>query len=286
MKRLLAIGVLGLMLVFGVMPTAFPGEGPSADPTPASENPGSEGPIPYDLPAMLTALAELTGWPVLDWPLPQILQLQPEAFQQLTQLSRRSVFGLYEPETNQVFLNLHCRSQWADEPDAFCRGTLFHELVHWGQHYSGIDKMLTGPEEEQQALEHEIRYVKTKLGLPHLFPPDRPSPDALPPLAMPIRLSRGPWRAPIQDAAGKRHWVWVATGTWLQGPAMKRYHGQLIYHGTHWVGVEIFEIDPAAGRQLVEAWWDAGYFPQQTGMGPDISFPANPIYQGRWVRSR
>jgi len=285
MKRSFAIVILGLILVVGLVPTAFPGEGGSTDPALPSKTPLSEVPVTYNLPEMLAALTELTGWPVLNWPLPRIVQLQPEAFQQLTQLSRRSVFGLYVPETNQAFLNLHCRSQWPDEPEVFCLATLFHELVHWGQHHSGIDEMLSGPEEEQQALEYEIRYVETKLRRPDLYPPARPSLDALPPLTMPIRLSQGPWRVSIQDAAGQRQWVWVATGTWQQRPAMKRYHGQLVYHDAHWVGVEIFEVDPSTGSQLVEAWWDAGYVPQ-TGGSLDVVFPVHPTYQGRWVRSR
>jgi len=284
-NRCIAIAILSGTLIVGLVPTAFPADGPSADLSPRVATLQAEVPVAYDLPVLLAALTELTGWPVLDWPLPRIVQLQPEAFQQLTQLSRRSVFGLYVPETNQVFLNLHCRSQWREEPEVFCRATLFHELVHWGQHHSGVDEMLSGPEEEQQALEYEIRYVETKLGLPDLYPPARPSLDALPPLTMPIRLSQGPWRASIQDVAGQRQWVWVATGTWLQMPAMKRYHGQLVYHDAHWIGVEIFEVDPSAGRQLVEAWWDAGYVPQAGG-SLDVVFPVHPTYQGRWVRSR
>ena len=68
-------------------------------------------------------------------------------------------------------------------------------------------------------------------------------------------------------------------------PAMKRYQGQLVYHDAHWVGAEIFEVDPSTGRQLVEAWWDAAYV-SETGGSLDVVFPVHPAYQGRWVRSR
>jgi hypothetical protein len=284
MKRRLQMGVLSLMMV-GLIATPFAARAVSADPTPRAEAPRAGEPVAYDLPEMLSALSDMTGWPVHDWPLPRILQLSPEEFQEMTEFNRRTVFGQYDAGTDQVFLNLRCQSEREEEPDAFCRATLFHELVHWGQHHSGLDKTMSGPEQEQQALTYEIRYVETRLGLPDLYPPDRPGPEALPSLTMPIRISRGPWRAVVQDVAGRRQWVWVATGTWMQVPVMKRYYGQLIYHAAHWVGVEIFEVDPSTGRQLVEAWWDAGYVPQ-TGESLDAVFPAHPNYQGRWVRSR
>jgi hypothetical protein len=148
-----------------------------------------------------------------------------------------------------------------------------------------MDEVMSGTEQERHALDHEIRYVETKLGLLDMYPPEPPSPDTLPPLSMPIRLSQGPLRVAIQDAAGQRHWVWVVTGIWLEAHAMKRYQGQLMYDRAHWVGVQVFELGPWTERELVEAWWDAGYLPE-TGVSPESAFPVNPIYQGYWIRTR
>ncbi|MGH7410617.1 MAG: hypothetical protein ACREJ6_06105, partial [Candidatus Methylomirabilis sp.] len=91
-------------------------------------------------------------------------------------------------------------------------------------------------------------------------------------------LTRRRPRVFVQDAAGTRQWIWIVTGTWSEIPTLKDYQGQAIHHKGHWVGVEIFEVNPSTGMERTEAWWDAGY------VRPDNAFPADPVYEGRWVR--
>jgi hypothetical protein len=235
-------------------------------------------PVGFDLSTMRSALKEITGWEPAGWDLPKINQLPPEAFEARTELDHHRYLGEYEAKTNRVFINLDCRCQVPDHAEAFCEAVLFHELVHWGQHQSGLDKSLSGPEQERQALEFEIKYLQARLGLLDVYPPAPPTRADLPPLERRVRLTKRTPRVFVKDAAGKRQWLWMVTGSWSEVPSMKDYQGQALYHQGHWVGVEIFEVDPLAGTERIEAWWDAGY------LGPGNSFPEHPVYQGRWVR--
>lgn len=286
MKRLFLIGIVGSMLILSVVRTGFPVEGHPTEPTPQSLTLRSKGWVSYDLAELIADLAELTNWPVADWPAPQILQAPSEAFQGWTQLNRRSYFGQYDPERNRIFLNLRCISKFPEHPGAYCIAVLFHELVHWGQYHSGMEEYVSGSERELHATDYEKRYVEARLGIEDMFQPDRPTPDQLPPLGMPIRLKGPARRVIVQDVAGQRQGLWVITGTWIEARAMKRYQVQIIHHREHWVGVRIFQIDPVTGGRLVEGWWDQGYIPSQRGVGPDITFPVDPVYRARWVRVR
>lgn len=274
------------MLLLSPTATAAPFTGESSDLPPPPANALQDRAISYHLDAMLAALAELTDWDVTGWPIPQILQFPPEAFRTRTHLFHGLFYGQYDSDTNRVFLNLNCRSTLPESPEAFCRAVLFHELVHWAQSQSGTAKVLSGAEQERQALEYEIRYMETVLGLKDVYPPGAPTRVDLPPLKRPIRLIRLHPRVWTQDAAGRRQWLWIMTGMWMEVPTYKRYHAQAISHRGHWVGVEIFEVNPSMGTQLIEAWWDAGYLPQGPGVTPGKAIPVNPIYQGRWVRLR
>ena len=277
-NRVLHIGLLTLLLVISSTGTVYPFEGPLPDRLQQCSNIEQEGPVDFDLSAMRAALAELTRWDVTDWEAPEIDQLLPEAFQARTQLNSHRFFGEYEPKTNKVFVNLSCRCEAPDHPEAFCQAVLFHELVHWGQHQSGLDNGVSGQEQERQALEYEIQYLETRLGLKDIYPPAPPTPADLPPLKTPIRLTRLRPRVSVQDAAGQRQWIWIITGAWSEVPTLKDYLGQAISHQGHWVGLEIFEVTPSNGAERVEAWWDAGY------LRPDKTFPADPVFKGRWVR--
>ena len=286
MKRAVAIGILGLMLVPGLVRPGFPLEWLSIGPTPLSPTLRARGWVYYDLDQMVVDLAEMTNWPVADWPRPQILQAPSEAFQGWTQLNRRSYFGQYVPEGNRIFLNLNCLSKFPEHPGAYCIGVLFHEMVHWGLYHSGMEEGMSGSEQERYATNLEMQYVETRLGLADLYPPPRPTPGQLPPLGMPIRLIGPARRVRVQDVTGQDQGLWIMTGTWIEAPAMKRYQVEVIYHGGHWVGVRIFQVDPLTGGQLVEGWWDQGYIPSQRDVSPGITFPVDPIYRARWVRVR
>ncbi|MFQ5520261.1 MAG: hypothetical protein ACE5FK_02585 [Candidatus Methylomirabilia bacterium] len=276
--------VLGVMLVMSFVSTGFSAEDLSLKPGPSPLQ--AEGAVPYNLPALLDALADLTDWRVKEWPIPQVLQVPSEAFQGWTQLNARSFFGQYDAETNRVFLNLRCRSKWPEHPEAYCQAVLFHELVHWGQYHTGIDKKMGGTEQEGHAMEYEKRYVETTLSLQDMYPPPRPTPAELPPRETPIRLMGPPRRASARDVDGHRQRFWIMTGPWIEAPSMKRYHAEVIYHHGHWIGLMIFRTEPLTGRQLVEAWWDKGYLPPQRDASFETSFPADPVYRGRWVRVR
>lgn len=286
MKRLLSIAIGGLMLVLSLVRTGFPVEWLSLGPPSLSPSLRAKGWVYYDLDKMIVDLAELTDWPVADWPRPQILQAPSEAFQGWTQLNRRSYFGQYDPERNLIFLNLNCLSQFPDHPGAYCIAVLFHELVHWGLYHSGMEEGMSGSDQERHATDVEKRYVETRLGLLDMYPPHRPTPGQLPPLGTPIRLVGPARRVSVQDTAGQHQALWVMTGTWIEAHAMQRYQVQVIYHGGHWVGVRIFQVDPVRGGRLVEGWWDQGYIPSQRGVSPDITFPVDPVYRARWVRVR
>ena len=284
MKRLNAIGIFGLMLVLSLVRVGFPAEDLSL--TPRSSTSSPDGQIPYNLPALLDALAELSSWPVKEWPAPQILQVPSEAFQGWTQLNARSFYGQFDAESNRIFLNLRCQSKWPEHPEAYCQAVLFHELVHWGQYHSGIDKGMGGTKQEVHAMEHERRFVETTLGLQDMYPPDRPTPAELPSVKTPFRLIGPPRRASTPDIAGQRQRFWIMTGTWVEASTMKRYYVEVIYHHGHWIGLMIFQAEPPTGKQLVEAWWDVGYLPPQRGASLEAAFPLDPVYRGRWVRVR
>jgi len=269
---------LALSLLLSLTGTAFPIGGSRSDRPPRCSNLDHERRMAFDTRAMRAALAELTHWDVTRWEAPQIDQLTPEAFEAQTHLNHHRFLGEYEPKTNRVFINLDCRCQVPDQPEAFCEVVLFHELVHWGQHQSGLDKTLGSSEQERQALNLEIQYLQTRLGLVDTYPPPPPTLAELPPLRTPVRLTQRRPRVFVEDAAGKRQWLWIITGTWSEIPALKDYQGQAISHRGHWVGVEIFEVNPSTGTERIEAWWDAGY------VRPDNAFPADPVYEGRWVR--
>ncbi len=278
MDGVLLRGSLALSLLLCLPGAAFAIEHSMLDHPTRCSNLQQSRPVAFDIPAMSAALEDLTHWDVTGWEVPQIDQLQPEAFESRTQLNRHRYFGEYEARTNRVFLNLSCRCQAPDHPDAFCQGVVFHELIHWGQHQSGLDKKLTGSEQERQALNLEIQYLQNRLGVMDTYPPAPPTPAELPPLTTPVRLTLRRPRVFVEDAAGKRQWLWIITGAWSEVPTMKDYLGQAISHRGHWVGLEIFEVNPSNGPERVEAWWDAGY------VRPDTTFPADPVYQGRWVR--
>ncbi len=252
----------------------------------ASERPGSglsvrcsqDGPVAYDLLAMRGALAELTHWDVTGWPDPEIQALPPEEFKGQTELDSHRFVGDYEPQKNEVFVNLACRCQVLDHPEAFCQAVLFHELVHWGQHQSGLDRGLSWPEQEDQALAYERQYLETRLGVSDVYPPARPTSAELPPLARPTRLARLQPRTTILDEAGQWQGLWILTGAWMELPTLRVYQEQAIAHGGRWVGLQVFEVNPATGPELIEAWWDAGYVRSGT------AFPAHPVFQGQWVR--
>lgn len=279
MKRVLQIGSLEFVLLLGLVGAALAHEGQASGFSPRCSGITQEGPVAYDLSAMRAALARLSHWDGTDWPEPQIQELSPDAFQSRTQLDHHRFLGDYDAETNQVFVNLICRCQVPDHAEAFCQAVIFHELVHWGQHQSGIDKLISPADQERQALEYERRYLETRLRVPDVYPPGRPTPAELPPLTKPIRLTRLQPRTSVQDSAGQRQALWIMTGSWTEVPAAHEYRGQVIAHWGHWVGVEIFEVNPATELlELVEAWWDEGY------LRPDTIFPAYPVYVGKWVR--
>ena len=278
MNRVLLKGSLVLSLLLCLPAATFPIEGEALNHHARCSNPEQSEPVAFDIPAMRAALADLTKWDVTGWEAPQIDQLQPEVFEARTELNRHRYFGEYEAKGNKVFVNLSCRCQAPDHPEAFCQAVLFHELVHWGQHQSTLDEGLSGQEQERQALEYEIQYLETKLGVRDLYPPAPPTPAELPPLKTRVRLTRFRPRVSVQDSAGQRQWVWIITGAWSEIPTLKDYLGQAISHRGHWVGLEIFEVTSSNGPERVEAWWDAGY------IRPDKSFPADPTYLGRWIR--
>jgi hypothetical protein len=279
MSRFLRVG--SLILVFSLFPVRAGSfnHGPPPDHPVTCADLAGQGPVPIDLATMRSTLAELTRWDVAGWEPPRIDQLLPEAFEARTKLNSHRYLGEYNAETNTVFVNLACRCHAPDHSEAFCRGVLFHELVHWGQRQSGVDRFMTGREQEHQALEYEIQFLETRLGVRDAYPPRPPTRDDLPPLDRPIRLTRFRPRAAVQDAAGGRQWIWIITGTWSEVPTLKDYLGQAISHRGRWVGLEIFEVSPS-GPERVESWWDAGYAER------DRTFPANPVYTGRWVRTR
>ena len=278
MGRMFRIASLvSLLLNYAAGSTFAAGDQTSDRPTRCAD-PGQGSPVAFNIAAMRSALKDLTGWEAASWKLPRIDQLLPEAFEARTELDRRRFLGEYEAKTNRVFINLDCRCQVPDHAESFCEAVLFHELVHWGQHQSGLDKKLSGAEQERQALEFEIKYLQTRLGLLDVYPPAPPTRAELPPLERRVRLTKRSPRVFVRDAAGKRHWLWMVTGSWSEIPSMKDYQGQALYHQGHWVGVEIFEMSPLTGTEQVEAWWDAGY------IRADRSFPENPVYEGRWVR--
>ncbi len=272
MKRLLLIGVFEVILILTLVRTGFALDGRE--------------PVSYDFTKLLRDLTELTDWPVADWPTPQIMQVPSEAFQGWTQLNRRSYFGQYDAEGNRVFLNLDCLCKFPEYPGAYCQAVLFHELVHWGQYHSGMDQEMSGTEQERQAMDYEKRYAKNTLGVPDLYPPAYPNRAELPQLMMPIRLIGPPLRVSVQDVAGQRRGLWMRTGRWIEAHTMNRFEGQVFHHGGHWVGVQIFQVHPSEGRQLVEAWWDEGYLPPRRGATPDTAFPVDPVYRARWVKVR
>lgn len=284
MKRSNTIGILGLMLVLSLVRVGFPAEDLSL--ISRSSSPPAEEQVPYNLPALLDVLVEFTGWPVKEWPAPQILQVPSEAFRGWTQLNARSFFGQFDAESNRVFLNLRCLSKWPEHPEAYCQAVLFHELVHWGQYHSGIDKGMGGTDQEAHAMEHEKRYVETTLGFQDMYPPARPTPGELPPVETPYRLFGPPRRASTPDIAGHRQRFWIMPGAWVEASTMKRYHVEVIYHHGHWIGLMIFQVEPLTRNQLIEAWWDVGYLPPQRGVSLEASFPVDPVYRGRWVRVR
>jgi hypothetical protein len=279
MNRVLHITSVGLVLLLSLVGTLSATEGQALGHSPRCSSILPEKQVEYDLPAMRMALAELTHWDVTNWPVPQILQLTPEAFQDRTELDHHRFVGDYDPQKNRVFVNLTCRCQAPDHPEAFCRAVLFHELVHWGQHKLGIDKVMSATDQERQALEYEARYLETRLGIPDVYAPDRPTPAELPPLSKPIRLTRLQPRTTVQDETGQPQALWILTGVWSDVPSQHEYWGQAIAHRGHWVGVEIFEANSSTGLpELLEAWWDAGYVRHHT------AFPAYPVYRGQWVQ--
>jgi len=280
MRRVSDIASLELALLLGLAAVAFAHEGPALGLSPRCSGITKEASVPYDLSAMRVALAALTHWDVTDWPAPQIQELPPDTFQSRTELDHHHFLGDYEPGTNRVFVNLICRCQVPDHPEAFCQAVLFHELVHWGQHKSGIDKVINPAEQEHQALEYETQYLETNLGISDVYSPARPTPAELPPLTKPIRLNRLQPRATIRDAAGQPQALWILTGVWTEATTLHEYRAQAIAHRGHWVGLEIFEVNPDLGLpKLVESWWDEGYVRQD-----GITFPTRPIYLGHWVR--
>ncbi len=279
MTRTLRIASLELVLLFSLIGTIFSSERQALGHFSQCPSIVRERPVEYNLSAMREALAELTHWDVSDWPEPQIRELTPDAFQDRTALDHHRFVGDYDPEKNQVFVNLACRCQAPDNPEASCQAVLFHELVHWGQHQSGVDRGLSWAEQERQAVNYERQYLEIRLGVPDVDPPTRPTPAELPPLTKPIRLTRLQPRALVQDAAGQPQALWILTGGWTDVSTYREYRGQVIAHRGHWVGVEIFEVNPFSGQpQLVEAWWDLGYVRR------DTVFPAHPLYHGRWVQ--
>ncbi len=278
--------ILVLMLVVSLVHGGFPSTGVPGESTSQSSSPPAKTSVSYDLTMLLATLAELTGWPVSDWPVPQILQSPSEAFQGWTQLNRRSYFGQYDPEKNRVFLNLNCLSKFPEYPAAYCQAVLFHELVHWGQYHSGIEEEMSGSEQEHQATDYEKRFVRERLGILDMFPPPSPNRVHLPQRMIPIRVVGPPQRVLVTDEVGHRHGLWIVTGNWIEARTMKRYEAEVIHHGGHWVGVRIFQVEPRRGRRLVEAWWDAGYIPPRKGISLDIIFPTDPVYRARWVQVR
>lgn len=279
MKRILYIVSAALVLLLGLAGGTFATEGQEPALASRCQANAEKVPVDYDLPAMREALAELTGWEAENWPDPQIQELPPAAFEGRAELDRHRFVGSYEPEKNRVFVNLTCRCQVPDHPEAFCRAVLFHELIHWGQHQLGTDKVMSWTDQERQALEYETQYLDTRLGISDVYPPPRPTPADLPPLTKPIRLNRMLPRTLVQDAVGQRQALWIMTGRWEELPSRNEYRGQVIAHRGHWVGVEIFKFNPASDtEELVEAWWDMGYARR------DPAFPAYPIYRGQWLR--
>ena len=100
-------------------------------------------PIHYDFAAMVGTLETMTGWwDAHTWPPPEILQLQPEKFEERRHLNQdgglHHYVGDYAPKTNQVFINLDCRKQAPEQPEVYCQSALFHEIVHWGQRWLGV----------------------------------------------------------------------------------------------------------------------------------------------------
>lgn len=282
----LGIRILGLMVIVSLVQVGFPGTGLPAESTPRSSIPPAETSVCYDLAELLATLAELTDWPVANWPVPQILQSPSEAFQGWTQLNRRSYFGQYDPEKNRIFLNLNCLSKFPEYPEAYCQAVLFHELVHWGQYHSGLEEEMSGSEREHQATDYEKRFVQETLGIQDMFPPRYPNRVHLPQRMMPIRVVGLPRRVLVTDVAGHRHGLWILTGSWIEARTMKRHEAEVIHHDGHWVGVRIFQVEPPRERRLVEAWWDAGYIPPRKGVSLDIIFPTDPVYRARWVQVR
>jgi hypothetical protein len=273
------IALAAFVLPLGFTAAAFSAEGQAPVISRRCPADAEKIPVEYNLPVMREALAELTNWDVKDWPAPQILELPPEAFEGRAELDRHRFVGSYEPEKNRVFVNLTCRCQVPDHPEAFCRAVLFHELVHWGQHQLGADKVMSWRDQEHQALEYETQYLEIKLGISDVYPPPRPTPAELPALTRPFRLNRMLPRTLVQDAAGERQALWIMTGTWHELPSRNEFRSQVIAHRGHWVGVEIFKFDPAnETEELVEAWWDMGYVRRNP------TFPAYPIYRGQWVK--
>ena len=284
--KALGIKIIGLMLIASLVQGGFPAKGLPAESTSRSSSSPAKTSVSYDLAKLLATLAELTGWPVSDWPAPQILQSPSEAFQGWTQLNRHSYFGQYDPEKNRVFLNLNCLSKFSEYPAAYCQAVLFHELVHWGQYHSGIEEEMSGSEQEYQATDYEKRFVRERLGILDMFPPPAPNRVHLPQRMMPIRVGGLPRRVLVTDVAGQRHGLWIVTGRWVEARTMTQYEAEVIHHDEHWVGVRIFQVEPPRGRRLVEAWWDAGYIPPRKGVSLDIIFPTDPVYRARWVQVR
>lgn len=279
MKGLLRIASLVSVLLLGLVETALATEGQAPVLIRRCPANAQQVPVEYDLRAMREALAELTRWDLRDWPNPQIQELPPEAFEGRAELDQHRFLGSYEPGKNRVFVNLNCRCQVPDHPEAFCQAVLFHELVHWGQHQLGTDRVMSWRDQERQALDYETQYLETRLGISDAYPPARPTPKELPPLTRPFRLNQLLPRTLVQDAAGQRQALWVMTGVWTELPARIEYRGQAIAHRGHWVGVEIFKFNSANDtEEMIEAWWDLGYVRR------DNAFPAYPVYRGWWVR--
>lgn len=279
MNQRLRITSLGLLLMLSFVGAVLSTEGRALGHSPQCLSITRERPVEYDLSAMREALAELTHWHVTDWPEPQIQELLPDVFQDRTELDHHRFVGDYDPGKNRVFINLTCRCQVPDHPEAFCQAVLFHELVHWGQHQLGIDRGLSWSEQERQAANYENQYLEIRLGVLDVDPPARPTLSELPPLVKPVRLTLLQPRTSVLDAAGQPQALWIFTGRWMDASTSREYQGQAIAHRGHWVGVEIFEVNPSSGQpQLVEAWWDLGY------LRHDTAFPAHPLYQGRWVQ--
>ena len=231
-------------------------------------------PVPYNFAAMVRTLGELTGWHnAHEWPPPEILQLQPEKFEERRRLNKKEdlhhYVGEYAPKSNQVFINLDCRLHALGQPEEYCQSALFHELVHWGQQQLGLSSKQTRAEAEQEADQIEEWYAG-RIGL-DLSPP-RPTPRQLPQTEHLLILTPDTGRY-VQKMRVSGQVMWIVVGT------KGSFHMQLLGHRHRWIGVEIFE-----DWQLVEAWRDSGYIAAGQELNPKAPFPQNSTYQGKWVR--